>query len=179
MFLSAGWAVILHGYGVTSSEESLKQGHGRFYFRRRRRLWEQTKVFICVSEFIKQNAINPGFPEPKLRVHYIGLLAPERDHKLLAEHISRYLLDETFWRACSGAGPEWIRQRFDLQQETHELETIYKDAMSSRPESVPVIGSPAGHEEADSHRRPQAKPGSFIIVVVGQYWLPRKTSTSI
>lgn len=65
--------VTLHGYDVTSSEDFLKRGNGRFYLKRRKEFYEKTKVFICVSEFIRQKAIEAGFPESKLRVHYIGV----------------------------------------------------------------------------------------------------------
>lgn len=278
--------VTLHGYDVTSSEESLKLGHGRFYLRYKRRLWERANLFICVSESIRKRAIEAGFPESKLLVHYIGvdrklftprsqtcrqnlilfvgrlvekkgceyliqamnlvqkkcrdaelviigdgplrhtleilaaqknfkcrflgsqpsnivrewlerarivcgpsvtarngdseglpitlteaqamgvpvvsslhsgipelvrhgetgLLAPERDYKLLAQHIFRYLSDDAFWRTCSDSARDWIRQRFDLQQQTQKLENIYSNAMSGRSESLAVIGSPVARE---------------------------------
>ena len=38
----------------------------------RRRLWERASLFLCVSEYIRKKAINAGFPEEKLRVHYTG-----------------------------------------------------------------------------------------------------------
>lgn len=65
--------VTLHGYDVTSSEEFLKRGHGSIYLKRKQHLFEKASLFICVSEFIKQKAIEAGFPESKLRVHYIGV----------------------------------------------------------------------------------------------------------
>lgn len=278
--------VTLHGYDVTSSEESLKLGNGRFYLSHKKRLWEKTNLFICVSEAIRRRAIQAGFPESKLLVHYIGvdrnvftprsqtcrqnlilfvgrlvekkgceyliqamdlvrkkcsdaelviigdgplrqsleilaaqknfkcrflgsqpsnvvrewlggarivcgpsvtarngdseglpialteaqamgvpvvssvhsgipevvrhgetgLLAPERDYKLLAEHIFRYLSDDAFWRTCSASAPDWIRQRFDLQQQTQNLERIYSKAVTGRAESPSVIGSPVSRE---------------------------------
>ena len=54
-----------------------------------------------------------------------GLLAEARDHQALAQHISRYLNDEAFWKHSSQAGPDWVRQRFDLHKQTRELEDIY------------------------------------------------------
>lgn len=65
--------VTLHGYDVTSSEEFLKRGHGSIYLKRKHHLFERASLFICVSEFIKQKAMEVGFPESKLRVHYIGV----------------------------------------------------------------------------------------------------------
>jgi glycosyltransferase involved in cell wall biosynthesis len=261
--------VTLHGYDVTSSEEFLRQGHGRFYIRRRRQLFQATSAFICVSEFIRRKAIEAGFPKSKLLVHYIGvdhqlftpatqecrrnlvlfvgrliekkgceylieamkrvqqecketmlvvigdgplrpalellardkgvscqflgsqpsnivrnwlsqarifcvpsitarngdseglpivfteaqamgvpvvssrhagipevvrhgetgLLAAERDHGALADHLVRYLTDEAFWGACSARAREWMQQRFDLCQQTAKLEDIYSKSL--------------------------------------------------
>ncbi len=259
--------VTLHGYDVTSAEELLGQSFtGRLYLKRKQKLLRQAAVFICVSEFIRQKAIEAGYPESKLRVHYIGvdrtffvpriqfrernlvlfvgrlvekkgcahlitamelvqskcpearlviigdgplrpsleilakqkniscqflgsqpsivirewlsraqvfcvpsvtatngdkeglgivfaeaqamgvpvvsfkhggipevvrhgetgLLAPERDHRTLAEYLLRYLTDETFRRACSRRAIEWVEQDFDLHRQTRELEDIYR-----------------------------------------------------
>lgn len=64
----------LHGYDVTSSEASLKRSHlGRLLLRRKHALFGRAKLFLCVSEFIRKKAIEAGYPEHKLRVHYIGV----------------------------------------------------------------------------------------------------------
>jgi colanic acid/amylovoran biosynthesis glycosyltransferase len=56
--------VTLHGSDVTA----------RIDFRKRyRELWAQATLFLCVSEFIRHKAIEAGFPEDKLLVHYIGI----------------------------------------------------------------------------------------------------------
>jgi colanic acid/amylovoran biosynthesis glycosyltransferase len=66
--------VTLHGYDVTSDDSSFqKSEQGRLYLRRRRSLWEQTSVFVCISEFIRERAIQKGFPRSKLRTHYTGV----------------------------------------------------------------------------------------------------------
>ncbi len=66
--------VTLHGYDVTSSEESLSESFtGRLYLQRKQRLFKAASLFTCDSEFIRQRAIASGFPESKLRVHYIGV----------------------------------------------------------------------------------------------------------
>jgi len=54
-----------------------------------------------------------------------GLLAPERDHQTLAEYLIRFLKDDRLWEECSANAIPWIRQRFDLQRQTQELEQIY------------------------------------------------------
>ena len=56
--------VTLHGYDVTKREDRTSAYQ---------KLWEQTSLFLCVSEFIRQCAIERGFPARKLRVQYIGV----------------------------------------------------------------------------------------------------------
>jgi glycosyltransferase involved in cell wall biosynthesis len=67
-------AVTLHGYDVTRDDTYMKRTHaGRIYLRRRRELWNRASRFLCVSEYIRQRAIDRGFPEAKLAVHSIGV----------------------------------------------------------------------------------------------------------
>jgi colanic acid/amylovoran biosynthesis glycosyltransferase len=58
----------------------------------RRRLWERTSLFLCVSNYIRDKAIQSGFPESKLKVQYTGmntaaftptLPVSEKDHDLV------------------------------------------------------------------------------------------------
>jgi colanic acid/amylovoran biosynthesis glycosyltransferase len=64
----------LHGYDVTTADQYLARGAGgRLFLKRRRELWEKASCFICVSKFIRDKAIQAGFPESKLLVHYIGI----------------------------------------------------------------------------------------------------------
>jgi colanic acid/amylovoran biosynthesis glycosyltransferase len=66
--------VTLHGYDVTISDtECSKSQTGRLYLRRRRMLWQQVALFLCVSDFIQAKALEAGFPECKLRRHHIGV----------------------------------------------------------------------------------------------------------
>lgn len=66
--------VSMHGYDITSSATSLaKTTFGRLYLKRKEKLLRTATLFICVSEFIRQQAIEAGFPKSKLRVHYIGV----------------------------------------------------------------------------------------------------------
>ena len=65
-----------------------------------------------------------GIPEVVLHGK-TGLLAPERDHQTLADYLVRYLTDDPFWKECSANAIPWIRQRFDLQKQTLELEQLY------------------------------------------------------
>jgi colanic acid/amylovoran biosynthesis glycosyltransferase len=56
--------VTLHGSDVTMRID---------YKQRYSRLWDEASAFICVSDFIRRKAIEAGFPENKLQVHYIGI----------------------------------------------------------------------------------------------------------
>lgn len=83
--------VSLHGYDVTTRDSSFRRSlSGRLYLARRERLWEQAALFLCVSEFVRRKALEAGFPEEKLLVHYTGVdveqfreLALERDGSVL------------------------------------------------------------------------------------------------
>ncbi len=66
--------VSLHGFDVTSTEQALSSTFaGRHFLRHRERLLSQATAFICVSQFLRQTALNAGFPESKLHVHYTGI----------------------------------------------------------------------------------------------------------
>ncbi|MGC1462559.1 MAG: glycosyltransferase [Terracidiphilus sp.] len=83
--------VSLHGFDVTSNDRALRVSFaGRHYLRNRDRLFEQATAFICVSRFIRNAALQAGFPESKLRVHYTGIdcerfraVHVQRDPKLI------------------------------------------------------------------------------------------------
>jgi glycosyltransferase involved in cell wall biosynthesis len=60
-----------------------------------------------------------------------GLLAPERDFAMLAEHLNRYLTDDAFWAHSRLEGMQWIRRQFDVRTQTEKLETIYDHVIQS------------------------------------------------
>ena len=66
--------VSLHGYDVTSADDALRRsGGGSLYLRRRQELFARTELFVCVSRFIRDQAIERGYPPEKLWVHSIGI----------------------------------------------------------------------------------------------------------
>jgi colanic acid/amylovoran biosynthesis glycosyltransferase len=65
-----------------------------------------------------------GIPEVVLHGR-TGLLAPERDRDMLAFHLGSLLSDRDRWLQYSERGRQWVRQAFNLQSQTRELETIY------------------------------------------------------
>lgn len=56
--------VTLHGADVTVRQTSVDTY---------KRLGDEAKLFLCVSKFIRDRAIDIGLPAEKLRVHYIGV----------------------------------------------------------------------------------------------------------
>jgi colanic acid/amylovoran biosynthesis glycosyltransferase len=60
-----------------------------------------------------------------------GLLAPERDHHMLATYLKRFMQDEFFWRECSARGRKHVVNHFDLKRQTVRLEAIYRNLEST------------------------------------------------
>jgi glycosyltransferase involved in cell wall biosynthesis len=66
--------VTLYGYDVTMHNfATSKSIYLRRYLKRQKDLWRITSKFICISEFIRQKAIEGGFPEEKLCINYLGI----------------------------------------------------------------------------------------------------------
>lgn len=61
--------VSLHGYDITVDDDQL----WRWYLRRRGLLQAHGARFICVSDFIRKQALARGFPAEKTVVHYTGI----------------------------------------------------------------------------------------------------------
>lgn len=67
--------VTFHGFDASMTDEYARKDSitTRVYLRRREELKKDTKLFIAVSNFIKNKLIKQGFPEDKIKVHYIGI----------------------------------------------------------------------------------------------------------
>jgi glycosyltransferase involved in cell wall biosynthesis len=66
--------VTLHGSFETVPPAKLVRGLNSFLFvLKRAELWQYTSQFLCVSDFVRRKAIEFGFPESKLGLHYIGI----------------------------------------------------------------------------------------------------------
>ena len=66
--------VTLHGNDVTTSEHLHRRAiRGQLYLLRRNRMWKTARIFLCASDFLRKKAIEIGFPEDKLKTHYIGV----------------------------------------------------------------------------------------------------------
>lgn len=72
--LSIPLIVTLHGYDATMTDQSLHHfGPGRVYLRRKAELRARARFFICVSGHIRNQALERGVPEMKLRTLPIGV----------------------------------------------------------------------------------------------------------
>jgi colanic acid/amylovoran biosynthesis glycosyltransferase len=60
-----------------------------------------------------------------------GLLADEGDTAKLSAHLIRMLTDRAFWSSCSEAAALWVRNEFDLERQTSQLEEIYDDVINA------------------------------------------------
>ena len=61
------------GAEMMSDAELRKRAFQLPYLLWRRRLWERASNFLCVSNFIRDKAVQAGFPAHKMRVHYTGI----------------------------------------------------------------------------------------------------------
>ena len=73
--LSLPLVVTIHAPLPTSFGKALprKSFEHMIYSLRLATLWKRAAIFICVSDFIRQRALELGYPSDKLRVHYIGI----------------------------------------------------------------------------------------------------------
>jgi colanic acid/amylovoran biosynthesis glycosyltransferase len=80
------------------------------------------------------SSLHGGIPEV-VSDGVTGLLAPERDHDRLAQHIIRFFSDEAFWNDCSRRAVSWVADNFDLQKQTAQLEEIYRNVIQTGGQS--------------------------------------------
>lgn len=87
----------LHGYDVTRRRaQFLRSGRPALvrYAALVSRLQARGELFLCVSEFIRQRALQYGYPQERLKVHYIGIDAAQfsasrHDQRPYVLHIAR------------------------------------------------------------------------------------------
>ena len=65
--------VTFHGGDATKETHIRRRLFPTIYQRRRKALLARAKAFLCVSDFVARRLQAQGFPEDKLRTHYIGL----------------------------------------------------------------------------------------------------------
>jgi colanic acid/amylovoran biosynthesis glycosyltransferase len=63
-----------HGHDITVEDKYIDRKLGnRIYLSRRELLKKEARLFIAVSNFIRQKLLEHGFPEERILVHYIGV----------------------------------------------------------------------------------------------------------
>ncbi|MDH5722389.1 MAG: glycosyltransferase [Alphaproteobacteria bacterium] len=74
--------VTLHGFDILKNNINRKDDGvlQSIYNKNRELLGQRASKFICVSEFMRQKAIEFGFPEEKCVVHYMGIPLKEHVH---------------------------------------------------------------------------------------------------
>ena len=74
--------VTLHGFDITKANINRKDDGllQSIYSKNRKLLGQRASKFLCVSEFMRQKAIEFGFPEKKCVVHYMGIPLKEHVH---------------------------------------------------------------------------------------------------
>ena len=67
--------VTFHGYDVTIKDEYARRSFysHRVYVRRRDVLKREGRLFVAVSEFVREKLVEQGFPSEKIVVHHIGV----------------------------------------------------------------------------------------------------------
>lgn len=67
--------VTFHGYDVTIRDEYARRSFysHRVYVRRREVLKREARLFVAVSEFVREKLLEQGFPPKKIVVHHIGV----------------------------------------------------------------------------------------------------------
>ncbi len=86
----------LHGGAEILPDATLRRERYNLpFYVLRSRLWRRASLFICVSEFVRQKALDHGFPPEKLQVHYTGIdcamfqPAPEKKEENLVVFVGR------------------------------------------------------------------------------------------
>lgn len=59
-----------------------------------------------------------------------GLLANEYDVEGLAANLARFIDDDDFWEACHSHGMTWVRENFDVREQTRKLELLYEEVIA-------------------------------------------------
>ena len=81
-----------------------------------KRLAEQASLFVCVSRFIRDRALEAGFPSQKLLVHYIGI-----DRNLFSPSASRGVPQGVLFvgRLVEKKGCEYLLRAMQVVQRAH------------------------------------------------------------
>lgn len=99
--------VTIHGGDIT-----VRGGKAEMY----KRLSDQAALVICVSEFIRERALEAGFESDKLVVHHIGI---DREHFALTAPLERSKRVLFIGRLVEKKGCEYLLRAMQLVQRDH------------------------------------------------------------
>lgn len=108
--------VTCHGFDVTTRDDIRWRNPllRRAYQHRRRQLQRSGRLFLAVSEHIRQKMIERGYPADRIRTHYIGV---DVDRLRPDEHIERQRVVLFVGRLVEKKGCEYlIRAMADVQR---------------------------------------------------------------
>jgi colanic acid/amylovoran biosynthesis glycosyltransferase len=151
-----------HGFDVTVHDRyAEKTWIQQQYFVRRERLKHSAKLFVAVSDFIKQKAIAQGFPEERIVVHYIGVDA-QRFQAL--PNIERHPVVLFVGRLVEKKGCEYLLQAMQrVQAQMPEMEVV-------------VIGGGPLRNQLEVYAKQHLKRYQFLGVQPAdrvQFWMQR------
>jgi colanic acid/amylovoran biosynthesis glycosyltransferase len=151
-----------HGFDVTVHDRyAEKTWIQQQYFVRRERLKHSAKLFVAVSDFIKQKAIAQGFPEERIVVHYIGVDA-QRFQAL--PNIERHPVVLFVGRLVEKKGCEYLLQAMQrVQAQMPQMEVV-------------VIGEGPLRNQLEVYAKQHLKRYQFLGVQPPdrvQFWMQR------
>jgi colanic acid/amylovoran biosynthesis glycosyltransferase len=151
-----------HGFDVTVHDRyAEKTWIQQQYFVRRERLKHSAKLFVAVSDFIKQKAIAQGFPEERIVVHYIGVDA-QRFQAL--PNIERHPVVLFVGRLVEKKGCKYLLQAMQrVQAQMPEMEVV-------------VIGEGPLRNQLEVYAKQHLKRYQFLGVQPPdrvQFWMQR------
>jgi colanic acid/amylovoran biosynthesis glycosyltransferase len=86
-----------------------------------------------------------------------GLLCPEGDINGLANALRALLDNATLWKSMSRQASQWVREHFDISNQTEQLELIYDECISNYQTVRPV---PSRENEAYIAHKTSLREGS-------------------
>ena len=145
-----------HGYDVTTADHASSRSAAlRLYLKRRARLYQTAARVLCVSQFVRDQALRKGAPPHKTLVHYVGVdiasFTPDPsvkrsdvvlfagrliDNKGCDQLLRAMCLVQRSLRECALViiGDGWLRPR--LEQTARALALRHVSFLSTQPPAV-------------------------------------------
>lgn len=168
-WLKVPLVVTVHGYDATVTDDDLVRANyrARVYVRKRHVLYQETALFIAVSEFLRKQMIARGFPEERIVRHYIGVDTQffEPDRHTAREPVVLFTGRLTAKKGCA-----------HLIRAMHEVEAVVPEAR------LVVIGDGELRRELEDLAGRTLRNYSFLGVespAVVREWMNRSSVFSV